>query len=166
MPFQDKEKAKTYQKAHYEKFKEVYKERAKKWYKEHRALCIERETKRNQTPEGLKRRRGYYHKNSAFYVAKTTEWRQKNPEKFKKIYTKYVNARRSRLVGAIGSFSFDSWMQKVEYHGWCCAYCKADLDGQSLTIDHRIPLSKGGSNWLANLVPACRPCNSRKGAKV
>lgn len=31
--------------------------------------------------------------------------------------------------------------------------------------DHVKPLCKGGSNWPANLRPACKPCNSRKGRR-
>jgi len=46
--------------------------------------------------------------------------------------------------------------------GFLCAECKG-LD--NLTIDHRIPLIKGGSNEMTNLQLLCRTCNSRKGAK-
>jgi hypothetical protein len=31
--------------------------------------------------------------------------------------------------------------------------------------DHVKPLARGGSNWPANLRPACKSCNSRKGAR-
>jgi len=31
-----------------------------------------------------------------------------------------------------------------------------------IQTDHRIPLSRGGSNFIDNIVPACRPCNLRK----
>jgi len=31
--------------------------------------------------------------------------------------------------------------------------------------EHRKPLSKGGSQWAANLVPACLSCNSKKNNK-
>lgn len=41
-----------------------------------------------------------------------------------------------------------------------CQYCG---EKGELTLDHVVPRSKGGpSNW-ANLITACRPCNSRKG---
>ncbi len=40
-----------------------------------------------------------------------------------------------------------------------CTYCDADAD----TTDHIIPRSVGGTNDPGNLVPACKPCNSRKG---
>lgn len=61
---------------------------------------------------------------------------------------------------------FDGWMAKVEYHGWRCFYCRIELNRSTLTIDHRKALVNGGSNWLANLVPACSPCNKSKGCRA
>lgn len=43
-----------------------------------------------------------------------------------------------------------------------CEYCKQDFD----TIDHIIPLIRGGNNYEHNLVPCCRKCNSSKGSKL
>lgn len=42
-----------------------------------------------------------------------------------------------------------------------CKYCGV-LTGPDAEIDHVIPLSKGGTNELDNLVTACRPCNQAK----
>ena len=48
--------------------------------------------------------------------------------------------------------------------GLSCAYCGASIeDGAILTIDHIKPRSKGGSNEPANLVTACKRCNSARG---
>lgn len=41
-----------------------------------------------------------------------------------------------------------------------CYYCKRTM--QRLTMDHVIPISKGGLHTASNVVPACRACNSRK----
>lgn len=42
-----------------------------------------------------------------------------------------------------------------------CAYClRTD---RKLTVDHMEPVSKGGDNTRANIVPACLSCNSSKG---
>lgn len=41
-----------------------------------------------------------------------------------------------------------------------CAYCGED--SFSLTVDHIIPVSKGGSDARENLTPACWPCNLEK----
>jgi len=44
-----------------------------------------------------------------------------------------------------------------------CVYCNATKD---ITIDHVIPLIKGGSNDLENLQFLCRKCNSKKHTKM
>lgn len=43
-----------------------------------------------------------------------------------------------------------------------CSYCPAAAD----TIDHVIPLARGGRHAEGNLAPACRSCNSSKGDKL
>ncbi len=43
--------------------------------------------------------------------------------------------------------------------GKACAYC----DSPASTVDHVVPLVRGGTNFEGNLTPACRSCNSRKG---
>jgi hypothetical protein len=52
-----------------------------------------------------------------------------------------------------------------------CWYCGADTvrSPQAMneaSIDHRIPISLGGTDDAENLVLACRSCNSEKGAKT
>lgn len=46
-----------------------------------------------------------------------------------------------------------------ERDGHACVYCG---NTKYLTLDHLVPLSRGGSNDEENLVTACRPCNSKK----
>ncbi len=43
-------------------------------------------------------------------------------------------------------------------YGGCCAYCGEP----ATTMDHVTPLAQGGLHEPGNVVPACRPCNSRK----
>ncbi|TVU41579.1 hypothetical protein EJB05_15109, partial [Eragrostis curvula] len=47
--------------------------------------------------------------------------------------------------------------------GFTCQYCSS---GENLTIDHVIPISRGGKWEWENLVAACSRCNSRKGQKT
>jgi hypothetical protein len=45
---------------------------------------------------------------------------------------------------------------------YTCTYCGSQ---DNLHVDHRIPVIRGGSNSLDNLVTACGPCNHSKGSK-
>ncbi|CAK9145902.1 unnamed protein product [Ilex paraguariensis] len=44
-----------------------------------------------------------------------------------------------------------------------CQYCSS---GENLTIDHVLPIARGGEWTWENLVTACAKCNSRKGQKT
>jgi len=50
-----------------------------------------------------------------------------------------------------------------EKFGRQCSYC--DTKTGPLNLDHVQPKSRGGSNRVANLVPACIPCNTSKGSQ-
>jgi len=43
-----------------------------------------------------------------------------------------------------------------------CHYCRAEVAPRDLTLDHIVPLVRGGRSSRGNCVPACKECNSRK----
>ncbi len=43
-----------------------------------------------------------------------------------------------------------------------CHYCAKKFEKKDLTMDHIVPLSRGGKSTKGNLVVACEPCNSDK----
>lgn len=43
-----------------------------------------------------------------------------------------------------------------------CHYCACAVGPRALTLDHLVPLVRGGRSVRANMVPACKDCNSRK----
>ncbi len=48
-----------------------------------------------------------------------------------------------------------------------CFYCKIFVKrGINLHLDHKVPLSRGGSHHINNLVPSCASCNLRKSTKT
>ena len=49
---------------------------------------------------------------------------------------------------------------------YTCQYCNTSQTRNNLTLDHVIPLSKGGRTRWENIVAACGPCNSKKGNKT
>ncbi|RZU66758.1 HNH endonuclease [Microterricola gilva] len=53
-------------------------------------------------------------------------------------------------------------LKVLERDRYICAYC----GGEATEADHVIPKKLGGKDELANLVAACKPCNSSKGARL
>jgi hypothetical protein len=43
-----------------------------------------------------------------------------------------------------------------------CGYCGQPTPARELTMDHRVPVVRGGRSVRANLVAACRACNAAK----
>jgi hypothetical protein len=71
------------------------------------------------------------------------------------------NRRRLELLAA-GRATAAQIKARVEFYGGLCWICRT---APYQAIDHVKPLARGGSNWPANLRPACKSCNSRKGAR-
>ncbi len=53
------------------------------------------------------------------------------------------------------------WWQNKLNKG-VCYYCGRNVGREGLTMDHLVPLSKGGKSKKGNLVPACKECNNKK----
>lgn len=76
---------------------------------------------------------------------------------------KACNARRrARKLLARGTFTAKELRQKCIKYRNMCVYC-----GEKVLLgpDHAIPLSKGGSNSIDNILPCCKSCNSSKSTK-
>lgn len=43
-----------------------------------------------------------------------------------------------------------------------CHYCGRPTPARQLTMDHIVPLARGGRSTKGNVVPACKDCNNRK----
>lgn len=85
-------------------------------------------------------------------------WRAKNPEKRRE----YGSRRRAALRAAEGRITAQEIEAMIAAQKGLCIYCKAD---GRLTLDHIIPLARGGSHTRENAQMICARCNSRKGAK-
>lgn len=124
---------------------------------------------------------------------KIKEWREANPAKIKAIRDKFdlrhrdklradnrefyknnpdynrakLSRRRGLNTGAIGKFSCSDVTELLRKQDNLCAnpFCATNIT-DSYTIDHKTPLSRGGSNWPRNLQLLCSPCNSSKCTKT
>ncbi len=54
-----------------------------------------------------------------------------------------------------------AWWRKKCAAG-ICSYCGTKVIPAELTMDHVIPLSRGGTSERFNIVPACKECNNKK----
>lgn len=93
-------------------------------------------------------------------LASNRAWEKAHPEKV----TEKRARRRARKAGVESEPL--SRIIVADRDGWKCCYCGVSLTKKTLTLDHVRPISKGGPHTYANVVAACKPCNSSKGAKI
>jgi 5-methylcytosine-specific restriction endonuclease McrA len=70
--------------------------------------------------------------------------------------------RRAGRRNALVPLTRHQLQHRFSLFGNCCAYCG---NSGKISIDHVMPLSKGGLDEHSNIVPACKTCNSSKNAK-
>jgi 5-methylcytosine-specific restriction endonuclease McrA len=153
----DKDRKAAYWKDYYQKnaarIRAMRREYARQHRAEHRAAVV-RLTQRD--PTYFKR---WHLANRDERNAKTREWARANPERV----LMRTRGRRAAKRGLTKHFTLAEWREKLDLFAHCCAYCG---ESESLTVDHRIPLSRGGSDEISNIVPACSRCNCSKGTKT
>jgi 5-methylcytosine-specific restriction endonuclease McrA len=142
MPYIDVERRRAYGRAWISRNKEKAREAMRRWRLRHRE-------------DDRSKKRDYYARNRERVKAAVLAYRQANPEIVRVVRT----LRRARKLAAEGHYSLAEWLALLERYGHLCGYCQA---GGKLEPDHRVPLARGGSNWISNIIPACRRCNTRK----
>ncbi|MBI3394645.1 MAG: HNH endonuclease [Spirochaetia bacterium] len=58
-----------------------------------------------------------------------------------------------------------AWWKKKRGAG-ICHYCRRRFPPAQLTMDHVIPLARGGRSTKENLVPSCKECNNQKKSMI
>lgn len=54
-----------------------------------------------------------------------------------------------------------AWWKRKKSSG-VCHYCGRKFPPSTLTMDHVVPLARGGRSVKENLVPCCKECNNKK----
>ena len=70
--------------------------------------------------------------------------------------------KRRLLLAEADGVTADEWQVILKHFNNACAYCGAT---SALEQDHVVAVSTGGKHVMHNIVPACKSCNSSKGAK-
>ncbi len=91
--------------------------------------------------------------------ANTRRHYYQNPEKLKARVAKSQSLRTTKCWS--GSEQLATLLKKQKGK---CGYCGKQMS--SPTVDHKTPVSKGGTDAIENLIAACGPCNSRKRDKT
>ena len=77
--------------------------------------------------------------------------------------TKFIHVPRRFRRQVTNTFLFARDRYRCQY----CGRTQAELrPRESLTRDHLVPLSRGGTNDWSNVVTACSPCNLLKGNRL
>jgi 5-methylcytosine-specific restriction endonuclease McrA len=97
-----------------------------------------------------------YEKHREIRLAQSALWARANQDR-----KSVAEARRRAAKLSAGGAGVDpaAWLGLVAAAEGRCTYCG---EVRPLTMDHRIPLIRGGRHEIENIIPACKPCNSRK----
>lgn len=89
-------------------------------------------------------------------IAYAMDYARKNPH-----VGQAAKRKRKAKLAVSGMFEVTSrdWKRMVDRHGSTCFYCGRK---GPVTMDHVMPVSRGGTHSVGNLVPACANCNSSK----
>jgi 5-methylcytosine-specific restriction endonuclease McrA len=156
----NKDKLSKKQKEHRIKNHERFLEKDREYYKNNKEKCNERSRKYQAAnkEEIQKTKRAYYEKNREAILEKD------------KIYSSTPKGRavaQNANIKRRGYFDKDDitkedWLAVMWLCEWKCFYCNVDLTADNRTLDHLIPLSRGGKHEVGNLLPSCISCNSSK----
>lgn len=97
--------------------------------------------------------------------AKTAKYRKNNHEYWKSLHRIHQFNRKSLVkVSSDGTVTKDF----IEYllGGNTCCYCNLYIENENKTIEHVLPLKRGGKHTVSNLKLCCKSCNFSKGAKT
>lgn len=185
MPYKDPEINRIKQRAYHAQFRQRHAERLREQrqlaYAEN-PLPFREATQRwrARNPGVLREANAAWHRthkrdrkayNAARYVAKGEQIReqhrldrQTHPEKYRIIDTTHKVRRKVQIQAAMKEHVSPVYIYKRD--NGICQICQMRCSQTEASIDHIVPLSKGGEHSRLNIVLAHRRCNSRKGNRV
>lgn len=174
--WENREQRQADRRARYEANKEYYRERALRWHKENYSRVRDRKLtycklwrarrKANQPPRIL----GPWSKTNPELKRITyKQWlkRYQQSEHGKIMLAKAKHRRRAAERASPHTLTAEQWTTILELQDYICPMCQRSFDDDlPPTMDHIVPVSKGGGLTFENVQALCRSCNSSKGTKT
>lgn len=163
-----------------EKIKERVKGQSKRWQEENAERYKEKRKEWcKKNPESLKKSKKKYfqewyseEENKKIHSKRASEWSKENRDKKNKVQLKYLKTekgknmerrraqkRRTLSLGG-GSYTTKQWEKCINFFCGLDAYTGLEMD--VVSVDHIIPVTKGGTSYIWNLVPCEKLINSSK----
>lgn len=104
------------------------------------------------------------------YLERQRIWREANGRRYRAEHRDQIYACFARRRAAIAKSALIEKVDRAAIiardNSTCYLWCGRKLEPSEITIEHVVPLSRGGTHTADNLRVACMPCNSRKGRRL
>jgi 5-methylcytosine-specific restriction endonuclease McrA len=116
----------------------------------------------------------YANRNRARLKITGANWSRRNHSKVLEIKARYRHRNKDKAAVCFrrrhhqivsGDLTPDQWAQIKRSAEYKCLRCGRHEPDIKLTLDHVVPLSKGGKHTASNVQPLCKSCNSSKSTK-
>ena len=114
-------------------------------------------------------KRRWSHRNSDYLLVKSNQWAANNRDKrrfsvnrWRKANPVIVNfhwRKRHFALKTTGKITQQDWIDLLNLYGQKCLRCGTN---KNITLDHVVPLCKGGTHSIENVQPLCKTCNCIK----
>jgi hypothetical protein len=139
----------------------------------HQAILTREKKHRQENPEKFREKdRQYRLRKPEIGRERRRRWGEQNPERVLEL----ARQRRVRKKNAEGQHTADEIQQLYVMQRGLCCFCSKPVgdkrDGikrshfENYTEEHILPLDRGGSNWISNMVLTCWNCNCSRQDKL
>lgn len=136
--------------------REDVKSRKSAWAKAHRPILTDKQK------EDARRRASIWAKEHPERANdRSRKWAKAHPE-----YGVMKSHKRRAMLSGSGVYKVSEWRALKKFYDFTCLDCGRREPEIKLTVDHVVPVSKGGANTIDNIQPLCLSCNDKKGIKV